>query len=243
MPETVHTPDFSSLNEHGLNLQAVFDWTALQVAVDSVSGLTSEPPYRQLLLIGHGGRRMWEAMQASEFRDRPDPVDSFSLDVVQRWLAETCPNAKHEIIYPAEGRLVPLQQLGALAGWHHASPFRIGINHKWGSWFAYRVALLIDSDWPISEPQTWGYPCEGCLEKPCVTACPAGAVSNQGNMLERCIDYRLQEGSSCAQQCLSRLACPVAAEHRYSSEQVRYHYEQSLQTIRQWKQGRGPSVP
>jgi len=238
MPVTVRTPDFSSLNEHGLNLQAVFDWAALQDAVDSVSGQASEPAgYRQLLLIGHGGKQMWEALQASEFRDRPDPVDSFSLNVVQRWLAETCPDATYEIIYPAEGRLVPLQQLGALAGWHHASPFRIGINRKWGSWFAYRVALLIDSDWPITEAQTWGSPCEDCLEKPCITACPANAVEDASNMLQRCINYRVEEGSQCAQLCLSRLACPVAVEHRYSREQIAYHYGQSLQTIRRW-QGR-----
>jgi len=234
MPNTPCPPDFSLLNAHGLNLQAIFDWPALQGTVDSVSGQT--PAYRQLLLIGHGGRRMWDSLQTSNFRDQPDPIDSFSVNVVQRWLAETSPDAEYKIIYPADDRLVPLQQLGSLAGWHHASPFRIGINHKWGSWFAYRVAVLVDADWPVSEPQAWGSPCEECLEKPCVAACPAGAVSDQERMLERCIDCRLLEGSPCARQCLSRLACPVAEEHRYSEEQIRYHYAQSLQTIRHWRQ-------
>lgn len=228
---------FSTLSGHGLNLHAVMNLSALAGEVRDM--LEKQVPeferYRQLILIGHGGRRMWEALQESECCDRPEPIDSFSVDVVQRWLAEACPGAAYEIIYPAAERLMPLQQLGALAGWHHASPFRIGINREWGSWFAYRAVVLIDSDLPETVAECWGSPCDGCLEKPCTAACPAGAVSDQEKMLTLCIDYRLQEGSHCACQCLSRLACPVATEHRYSREQIEYHYGQSMQTVRHWQ--------
>ncbi len=178
---------------------------------------------------------MWEAMQTSGFSGKTDPIDSFSKGVVQRWLSANYPEAAFETVYPAGQRLVPLQQLGALAGWHHASPFRVGINREWGSWFAYRVALLIDAELPVTEPEDWDSPCVECAEKPCITACPAGAVGGTSDMLPRCIDFRLQENSSCARQCLSRLACPVAMEHRYSSEQLNYHYGVSLQTILRWQ--------
>jgi hypothetical protein len=30
------------------------------------------------------------------------------------------------------------------------------------------------------------------------------------------------------------LACPVGAEHRYSAEQLRHHYQHSLAAIRAW---------
>ncbi len=227
-------PNFPLLNAHGLNLQAVFDIAALP------GELTGQVPefehYRRLVLIGHGGREMWEALQASEFSNQPNPVDSFSVGTVKRWLAESYPDAKYEIIYPVSEQMLPLQQLGKLAGWHHDSPFRIGINCRWGSWFAYRAVVLVDAELPVTTPEIWGSPCEKCTEKPCITACPAGAVSDEEKMLECCIDYRLEEGSTCARQCLSRLACPVGAEHRYDREQLNYHYEQSLQTIQHWQQ-------
>ncbi|HKI59569.1 MAG TPA: hypothetical protein VKA23_00925 [Mariprofundaceae bacterium] len=238
MTETVGLSHFSPLTKHGLNLHAVMNLSTLAGEVRDV--LEKQVPqlerYKQLILIGHGGRRMWEVLQASAYRDRPEPVDSLSVDTVKKWLAEACPGAAYEIIYPAAERLVPLQQLGALAGWHHASPFRIGINRQWGSWFAYRAVVLIDSDLPETAAETWGSPCESCVDKPCITACPAGAVADRERMLTLCIDYRLQQDSHCARQCLSRLACPVAVEHRYSREQIDYHYGQSLQTIRIWRQ-------
>ena len=225
--------NFSLLNAHGLNLQAVFDIATL--SHELIAPAPELRRYRRLLLAGHGGKAMWTALQASEFRDRPDPVDSFSADEVIHWLAETCPGANYEIIYPTPDYTAPLQQLGKLAGWHHDSPFRIGINNRWGTWFAYRVAVLVDADLPITEPEDWGSPCDDCTGKPCIATCPAGAVSDKERMLERCMDYRLTESSNCAHQCLSRLACPIGREHRYSPEQMRYHYEQSLQTIRHWR--------
>ena len=238
MSSSDHCPDFSLLNEHGLNLQAVFDLSKLPKELhDSLAAtVPAFSCYRRLLLFGHGGRRMWEAMQASGFSGEIDPIDSFSLNIVQRWLSEGYPEATFEMLYPAAERLVPLQQLGALAGWHHASPFRIGINREWGSWFAYRVALLIDVELPVSKPEVWGSPCDDCAAKPCIAACPAGAVIDENNMLSRCVEFRLEQESACLRQCLSRLACPVAKEHRYLQEQIDYHYGQSLQTIRRWKQ-------
>lgn len=219
-------------------MQAVFDLAALPDELRNSLAVTVPEfsRFRQLILIGHGGTQMWHALQASELCDAPDPVDSFSLDVVHQWLAAISPSATFEIVYPASDRLVALQQLGALAGWHFASPFRIGINRQWGSWFAYRVALLIDTELPVTEPETWGSPCDDCVGRPCIQACPAEAVADEKNMLSRCVGYRLEQESVCSLQCLSRLACPVAKEHRYSQEQIDYHYGQSLQTIRRWKQ-------
>jgi hypothetical protein len=52
--------------------------------------------------------------------------------------------------------------------------------------------------------------------------------------LEACVNERKRVGSACADRCLSRLACPVASEHRYGAEQMKYHYAHSLQAIRRF---------
>jgi hypothetical protein len=57
--------------------------------------------------------------------------------------------------------------------------------------------------------------------------------------MNACADHRLQPDSSCAKTCLSRVACPIAPEHRYSDDQLAYHYSRSLETIREWQKGEG----
>jgi hypothetical protein len=49
-----------------------------------------------------------------------------------------------------------------------------------------------------------------------------------------CIDFRLQARSVCHDRCLSRMACPVAPEHRYDLDQLNYHYKYSLASIRRY---------
>ena len=229
-------PNFDLLNANGLNMQAVFNLSDLPEEIQT--GLSEQmenlSSYRQLILIGHGGRGMWEAAQASEFRGCADPIDSFSIDRVERWLAGEIPAALHEIIYPASKRIVPLQLLGQLAGWHHTSPFRVGVNQTWGSWFAYRVAILADSDFAPTDRMQLTSPCDSCVDKPCVAACPADALACGDFALKGCMNYRLASESSCKAQCIARLACPVAAEHRYSTEQINYHYGRSMKTIEEY---------
>jgi len=225
--------NFDLLNSNGLNMQAVFNLCELPETMQAalagqVAGFTN---YTQLILIGHGGKQMWEVLQASEFRGATDPIDFFSVDRVVQWLTKAAPELRYEIIYPNSQQVVPLQALGELAGWHHASPFRIGINQIWGSWFAYRVAVLADTGFMPTTSMALGSPCHSCSDKPCLSGCPADALADSKLSLQRCVDYRLQEGSSCKRQCLSRLACPVATEHRYTLEQIKYHYGRSLQSI------------
>ena len=217
-------------------MQAVFNLADLpeQIRCDIAEQIEVFSNYRQLLLIGHGGKRVWEAVQASQFRDATDPIDSFSVDRIKSWFGAHYPSCKYKIIYPDRQRIVPLQTLGELAGWHHCSPFRIGINQLWGSWFAYRLAVLTDSNFEVSEKTGISSPCEACIEKPCITACPADALQCSDYSLKRCINHRLESESSCHDQCLARLACPVATQHRYTMGQINYHYGRSMLTIEEY---------
>ena len=221
------------LLDHGLNLQAVFNLSELPEAV--TASIKAHAPelscFKQLIMFGHGGRQMWEALQASEFANTDNPIDSFSVDLVHRWFADVNSENSFEILYPGGEQPVPLQKLGTVAGWHHTSPFRVGINSLWGSWFAYRVVVLVDSTFETTPPLTALSPCDSCEEKPCISACPADALSGNDGSLQPCIDYRVEAGSQCKDRCFSRLACPVASEHRYTMQQLNYHYVRSMQTI------------
>lgn len=227
--------DMSLLAERGLNMVAVFDLAGLSGEIRARLGAVADiSRYRQVILVAHGGRRLWDALRESG-PEGADPVDRYSVRTCADWFAAELPSAAFEILYPLRDSPVPLVELGTLAGWHHASPFRVGINDAFGSWFAYRALALADSHLPVTTSAGYGNPCDTCLDKPCITACPAGAVQQGGFDAPACYDHRLADGSSCAAQCAARAACPVGRDHAYGSDQMAYHYGRSLGSLRQYR--------
>lgn len=220
-------PDFSRLDAAGLNLQAIFDLDGLPDGMRQ--SLDPECSYRQLILIGHGGRTLWERVRLSGL-DSAHPIDDFSIACVNTWFAEQLPGQRFALVYPGEVP-VGLQALGKLAGWHHESPFRVGINADWGSWFAYRAVVLADTSLPASVPLPSESPCATCSGKPCVSACPAGALDDARFSLPQCIAYRKLPDSRCRHTCVARTTCPVRPEHRYDDAQIAHSYSRSLAMI------------
>lgn len=225
--------DPALLDAAGLNRQAVFDLDALPADVGAtVRASAGAAGARQLILIGHAGRRLWQAMRAAG-TDGPDPVDRFSERTVRHWLAESAPHTRYTLLYPGATAL-GLQRLGQLAGWHHAAPFMVGIDREWGSWFAYRAVVLADSAFEPSRPLATPHPCHGCAQRVCIASCPAGALDGGRFDFDRCAGYRKLADSQCAHGCPARVSCPLGSAHRYDEEQMRHIYGLSLQAIRQY---------
>ena len=219
----------AALDRCGLNRQHVFNLGALPSEVTATLGETA--PYRQLILIGHGGKTLWECVKAARIGG-DNPIDDFSVQTIEQCFAEHLPGNRYRIIYPGE-HPVGLQQLGKLAGWHHAAPFMVGIDPEWGSWYAYRAVVLADTDFCPFLTVDRSRPCDSCQTQPCIAACPAGAMNNGSFALDRCIAYRVTDDSACQHTCLARLACPISSQHRYDDEQMRHAYSISLAMIRE----------
>ena len=222
----------------GLNLHAVFDLASLPEAVKApLAG--HDPRCRQLILLGHGGRRLWDAVLAAAIPSA-DPIDDFTRGVCEAWAAEQLPGRVCEVVYPGAypvSQAIGLQRLGELAGWHHASPFMVGVNQTWGSWFAYRAVLLTESDFAPTLPECGASPCASCAAAPCRAACPAGALAG-GFRFESCVAYRKSPGSRCRDTCVARTTCPVASQHRYTDAQLAHSYSRSMSWLE-----RGGSSP
>jgi epoxyqueuosine reductase len=234
MPEA----DFSALDAVGLNLHAVFALDQLPDALRDALHNECDPArsYSQLILIGNGGRALWQTIQR-EGGHSADPIDDFSVREVRRWLAAQASGLNYEIVYPGE-RLIGLQSIGERAGWHFASPFMVGINECWGTWFAYRVAVLADTDFEPTRRVPGESPCTTCRSRPCVAACPGNAIESDGFNLANCVNHRLRPDSACRTTCLARLACPMRAEHRYDDDQIRHAYAISMRFIEAYQCGK-----
>lgn len=233
------------LNEAGLNRQAVFNLHDLPPDIGGKLG--AHVGETQLILLGHGGRRLWERVSAGGLNSE-HPIDDYTIAVITQCFADHLPQNRYRILYPGN-QPIGLQALGQLAGWHYPSPFMIGIDAQWGSWFAYRAVILSDTHFcalnpvdrttpevelgsrNVQAPVLEDHPCQRCLEMPCISACPAGALDGGTFDFVRCSAHRQQPASPCAFTCLARVACPVGKEHRYDDAQLRHSYAQSLQMI------------
>lgn len=218
------------LDHTGLNLHAVFDLETLPTEIlNELKALYPDlSSYQQILLFAHGGQDLWNNVQP-DLTSSKHPIDSYSIEIVKEFCDHQPTISEHKVIYPGRKPL-GLQSLGKLAGWHHDSPFKVGINQEWGSWFAYRIAILADSDFETTRKWEAESPCVACSNKPCISACPAQALEGDF-LLQRCLDYRKDPDSRCKDRCLARMACPVAQEHRYEAKQIQYHYGISMKMI------------
>lgn len=230
----------------GLNIHGTLPLDALspELRAALVQAVPDLPSGGSLWVLGHQGPAMWQhlcALWGADWPRRtrsPHPLDDWARETVSRTLSAQ--GLAHRILFPttdqtgaATASPLPLQRLGEALGWHHASPFLVGIDAQWGSWFAYRVVAWVAQVMPASSPRALGHVCDTCTHRACERACPAQALTPQWQ-LRSCVDHRLRVGSSCAQTCWAREACPVAADQAYPPEQLAYHYGQSLAFIRQW---------
>lgn len=229
------------LDQAGLNCHAVFDLQRLPEELRDaiVRACPEASQYRQLWMFANGGPQFWDAFCADRQRDaekRDHPMDDFARKTVSAFLQEQHLEGQFQFVYPGP-YVLNLQSLGRLIGWHHDTPLKIGLHPFYGLWFAYRAVVLVNADLPttplVDSPSI--SPCQTCVSKACIARCPAAAVAEVQFDLDRCIDYRVQDNSCCKQRCVSREACPVAAEHRYSDEQIHFHYAQSWTMLKAFK--------
>jgi len=217
--------------DQGLNQCAVFNISELPDAI--INNLNEHVEqlgqYTQLILFAHSGRKFWDKLQNSGFKSS-NPIDDFTLKKVNQFFVDTLPDCKYSIVYPSPYPL-NLQKLGELAGWHHSSPFRIGINNLWGTWFAYRAVILTNTKLKTTQKHLTKSPCEQCIDKPCIQSCATTALDTGKLELNQCIEYRKKSDSTCKETCHARTSCPIGEDARYSTEQIEYHYRISMKYI------------
>ncbi|WP_226951286.1 4Fe-4S dicluster domain-containing protein [Rhizobium terrae] len=177
-----------------------------------------------VVLLGNAGSSIWPAF--SRWRKTyqgTDPLDTWSKQLIRPLAGKLGASA----YFPSDPPWQPFQQWATKAEGLKPSPLGILIHPKYGLWHGYRGALGFSFEIEAA-PAEASHPCDRCLEKPCLAACPADAVGIVGFDVMRCRTYlkRGSEGVSCMiSGCLARSACPVGATYRYEPEQLRFHMQ------------------
>jgi epoxyqueuosine reductase QueG len=127
--------------------------------------------------------------------------------------------------YPFDRPWQPFQAWAKAAEGLRASPLGMLIHPQFGLWHGYRGALGFAF---MVEPKPFhgAHPCDGCIDKPCLTACPAGAVTPERFDVGLCRDHLRDpaQGQCCMSGgCSARDRCPVGQQYRYPQEQIQFH--------------------
>lgn len=182
---------------------------------------------RTLLLVGNPGRDMWPHFAQARENEPELALDEWTRRVVEP-VAE---QFDAQAVYVFDGPpFHPFQRWARAAEGLDFAPNNMLIHPEYGIWQAYRAALLLTEEIDLPGTPDSGHPCDDCNDKPCVTACPAQALGNDGFGFERCVgNFAVDPATACMDGCLSRLACPVGREHAYPLEQRQFHMRQFVQ--------------
>lgn len=184
------------------------------------------PEARSVVVLGSGGRALWQAFRASPEYGMPgDPLDAMSERVAReaaQALSEPGLPAVALLAHRArEGSFADFVALGREAGL--GAPGRLGLllHPEYGPWLSLRAALLMARRLAPTPALAGFDPCRGC-PAPCADACHGGAVPAHGFQVERCAAARARE-PACRLRCDARRACVLGPSHAYESAAEAHH--------------------
>lgn len=212
------------LHEHGFDVLAILDRNT-EAASEFFSGYAS---IKRIVLVGNSGPELWQHfVQSPESADgAPDPLDRYT----RRTLSDVAHTCSMPVVFSFEGPpFLPFQRWALASGGFSQSPLGVLVDHYHGPWAAFRAAFLVTARSTfartiLDEDEEDG-PCPACREKPCLTACPVDAISeDKGYDVARCASWLSENPQAdCHIGCRARRACPYGQEDAHEPDQARLH--------------------
>ena len=178
---------------------------------------------RSVLMLGPQEPGFWVHIRSQpEWDGAPDPMDRWSRRVIGRLACDLGAKA----LFPFGGPpWQPFYSMALRTGRVWESPVRILVQAEQGLMVSFRGALALRA--AVDLPAPVARPCDTCA-KPCLTACPAAALTGDGYDVPSCHRYLDTEpGADCMNfGCAVRRACPLSESYARLSAQSAYHMGQ-----------------
>ncbi|TNF21009.1 MAG: ferredoxin [Rhodobacteraceae bacterium] len=176
-----------------------------------------------LLLLGPAEPGFWPIFRASsEFRDgAAHPLDRWS----KRVLGALAEGLEGRAVFPSDGPpYAPFIAWAKATGRVRNSPVGILVHDEAGLMVSFRGALALPRR--IELPAAPPCPCESCVTKPCLDACPVAALAaGRAYDVPRCKGFLdTGPGRDCmGRGCAVRRACPVSRNWGRQEAQSAFH--------------------
>ncbi|MFT4715064.1 MAG: epoxyqueuosine reductase [Paracoccaceae bacterium] len=174
-----------------------------------------------LILLGPHEPGFWQRITSSPEYAQADPIDRWSTRVVGQLATDLDAAA----IFPFGGPpYQPFVSWAMRSGRVWQSPVALMVHDTSGMFLSYRGALAFQErlDIPAANAAS---PCETCADQPCLTACPASALTAEGYDLAACHQWLDGQGlDTCLSSgCLVRRACPISQSYGRLDIQTAHH--------------------
>lgn len=188
----------------------------------------TDHPVETVVIVGNAGPAMWAPFLATN----PDltaanPMNAHPMnDWAEAVIAPIAAGLGATPVYPWQGPpWPPFQRWSKRAETIWSSPIGMLIHPEYGLWHAYRSALLFRDRFALPAPATAARPCDTCADRPCRSACPVDAFTDDGYDVPACYAHiSTPAGQDCIDLgCRARRACPVGTSYTYLPEQAAYH--------------------
>ena len=193
----------SELERHGLRISGIVAPSADDNLPDWATAIA---------LISPREPEFWSYFCASpEWRDgQSDPVDRWSKRVLDHIASKYDGSA----YFPFGGApFYPFYSWAIRSGAFCASPIAFLADGTAGLFTSFRGAIALRN---APEVELAPPPCSSCEGKPCISACPASALTVEGYDVAACHGYLSgKDGADCLSRgCRVRRACPVGTPNR-----------------------------
>lgn len=174
-----------------------------------------------IALLGPAEPGFWPHVTSSpEFADgAPDPLDRWSTRVVENLAAKVGGKA----LFPFGTPRRPFFSWALRSGRAWQSPVLLLVHDTAGLMVSYRGAVLLPD--AKAGPAPARNPCETCEDRPCLTACPARALTEGRYDVDACHAFLDTEAGRANLQrgCAVRRACPLSQVYGRSEAQSAFH--------------------
>jgi hypothetical protein len=186
------------------------------------------PGARSVIVIGNGGGAFWDTFQAfcrahPGYEASADPLDGFTRHTIEAAVAAA--GLGGTVLYPFDFPATPVSfvHLAECAGLGRRSLLGVLVHPVYGPWIALRAAIPVAVEVRVPRPADGFDPCPACVERACIAACPAGAVTAAGWDIPTCAAHRAPAADPCASRCHARFDCVIGRDHRYPTGALAYH--------------------
>lgn len=203
----------------GLDLVQPLSVAWYNAAVEAAYALPDFGRAHALGIVVGNTRAMWPRFLAARAADTAlrasaDPIDVYAAHAIETTAARLALATEIRLASDPPPWLVSMQRLADVSGLAPLSPSYLNVHPIYGPWIGLRGVIVVDTEGPAERSEPAPRPCD------CTATClplfrAAMATPHAGTA---------DIAASWTHWIAVRDACPVGRAHRYSDQQLRYHY-------------------